>query len=66
MKRILFLGDFAYVSGKAVASGVIRYVAAHPGLDLRLHGRTSEMPLLRRGLVPDSAIDGVVAGSSSG
>ena len=60
-RRILLLADFAYASGKAVASGVIRFASAHAGIDLLLHGRTSEMPLMRRGLVPDSAIDGVVS-----
>jgi LacI family transcriptional regulator len=60
-RRILLLADFAYASGKAIASGVIRFVSAHPGIELLLHGRTSEMPLLRRGLVPDSGIDGIVS-----
>ena len=60
-RRILLMADFAYASGKAVASGVIRFASAHAGIDLLLHGRTSEMPLIRRGLVPDSAIDGVVS-----
>ena len=60
-RRILLMADFAYASGKAVASGVIRFASAHAGIDLLLHGRTSEMPLMRRGLVPDSAIDGVVS-----
>ena len=60
-RRILLMADFAYASGKAVASGVIRFASAHAGIDLLLHGRTSEMPLMRRGLVPDSAIDGIVS-----
>lgn len=60
-RRILLMADFAYASGKAVASGVIRFASAHAGIDLLLHGRTSEMPLIRRGLVPDSAIDGIVS-----
>ena len=60
LRRILLLADFAYASGKAVASGVIRYVAAHSGLDLRLHGRTSEMPAMRKDLIPVSGIDGIV------
>ena len=60
-RRILLLADFAYASGKAVASGVIRFVSAHPGIDLLLHGHTLEKPLMRSGLVPDSAIDGVVS-----
>ena len=60
-RRILLMADFAYASGKAVASGVIRFASAHAGIDLLLHGRTSEMPLIRRGLVQDSAIDGIVS-----
>ena len=56
-RRILLMADFAYASGKAVASGVIRFASAHTGIDLLLHGRTSEMPLMRRGLVPDDLVD---------
>ena len=59
-RRILLLADFAYASGKAVASGVIRFVSVHPGIDLLVHGRTSEMPMMREGLIPHSGIDGIV------
>ena len=59
-RRILLLADFAYASGKAVASGVIRFVSVHAGIDLLVHGRTSEMPMMREGLIPHSGIDGIV------
>lgn len=59
-RRILLLADFAYASGQAVASGVIRFVSAHSGIDLLLHGRTSEMPAMRKDLIPISGIDGIV------
>ena len=59
-RRILLLADFAYASGKAVASGVIRFVSAHSGIDLLVYGRTSEMPMMLEGLVPHSGIDGIV------
>ena len=55
------LADFAYASGKAVASGVIRFVNAHPELDLLLHGRNSEMVLMQKGMVPVTGIDGIVS-----
>ena len=59
-RRILLLADFAYASGKAVASGVIRFVSVHSGIDLLVHGRTSEMPMMHEGLIPHSGIDGIV------
>lgn len=59
-RRILLLADFAYASGKAVASGVIRFVSIHSGIDLLVHGRTSEVPMMREGLIPHSGIDGIV------
>ena len=59
-RRILLLADFAYASGKAVASGVIRFVSVHSELDLLVHGRTSEMPMMGEGLIPHSGIDGIV------
>ncbi len=59
-RRILLLADFAYASGKAVASGVIRFVSVHSDIDLLVHGRTSEMPMMREGLIPHSGIDGIV------
>ena len=60
-RRILLLADFAYASGKAVASGVIRFVSVHAGIDLLVHGRTSEMPMVSEGLIPRSCIDGIVS-----
>ena len=60
-RRILLLADFAYASGKAVASGVIRFVSSHSGIDLLIHGRTSEMPKMLERLVPTSRIDGIIS-----
>lgn len=37
-RRILFLGDFAYSSAKAVASGVVRELSGHPDVSLLVHG----------------------------
>ena len=37
-RRILFLGDFAYSSVKAVVSGVIRALSGHPEVELVIHG----------------------------
>lgn len=59
-KRVLFLADFAYASGKAVASGIIRHMALTPGIDLLFHGRTSEMPTTSEWLFPVSNIDGII------
>ena len=59
-RRILLLADFAYASGRGIASGIIRYLSAHSGIDLLLHGRTSEMPAMRKDLIPVSGIDGIV------
>lgn len=59
-RRVLFLADFAYASGKAVASGVIRHMSLAPGIDLLLHGRTSEMPTASERLFPVSDIDGII------
>ena len=64
-RRILLLADFAYASGKAVASGVIRFVSLHSEIDLLVHGHTSEMPMMREGLIPHSGIDGIVTCFSS-
>ena len=60
-RRILLLADFAYASGKAVASGVIRFVSVHSGIDLLIHGHTSEMPNVLGHLIPVSEIDGIVS-----
>ena len=60
-RRILLLADFAYASGKAVASGVIQFVSSHSGTDLLIHGRTSEMPKMLERLVPTSGIDGIIS-----
>ena len=60
-RRILLLADFAYASGKAVASGVIQFVSSHSGIDLLVHGRTSEMPKMLEHLVPTSGIDGIIS-----
>ena len=60
-RRILLLADFAYASGKAVASGVLQFVSIHPGMDLLVHGHTSEMPRLLERLVPTSGIDGIIS-----
>ena len=59
-RRILLLADFAYASGRGIASGIIRFLSAHSGIDLLLHGRTSEMPAMRKDLIPVSGIDGIV------
>ena len=64
-RRILLLADIAYASGKAVASGVIRFVSVHPEIDLLVHGRTSEMPMVHEELIPHSGIDGIVTCFSS-
>ena len=60
-RRILLLADFAYASGKAVASGVIQFVSCHSGIDLLIHGRTSEMPKMLERMVPTSGIDGIIS-----
>ena len=60
-RRILLLADFAYASGKAVASGVMRFASAHSGLDLLVHGHTSEMPNTGEHLIPSANIDGIVS-----
>ena len=36
--RVLFLGDFAYSSVRAVVSGVIRAFSSHPEVELVIHG----------------------------
>ena len=60
-RRILLLADFAYASGKAVASGVIQFVSSHSGMDLLIHGRTSEMPKVLKRQIPTSGIDGIIS-----
>lgn len=60
-RRILLLADFAYASGKAVASGVIRFVSVHPGIELLAQGHTSEMQTMEEGMIPVSGIDGIVS-----
>ena len=60
-RRILLLADFAYASGKAVASGVIRFASVHPGIELLVQGHTSEMPTSEEGMIPVSDIDGIVS-----
>ena len=60
-QRILLLADFAYASGKAVASGVIRFVSAHPGIELLVQGHTSEMQMIEEWMIPVSGIDGIVS-----
>ncbi len=60
-RRILLLADFAYASGKAVASGVIRYVSLLTGVELLVQGHTSEMPTVEEGMIPISGIDGIVS-----
>ena len=60
-RRILLLADFAYASGKAVASGVIRFASSHTGLDLLAHGHTSEMPRLLKHMIQTSGIDGIIS-----
>ena len=59
-RRVLLLADFAYASGRSIASGIIRFLSAHSGIDLLLHGRTSEMPAMRKDQIPVSGIDGIV------
>jgi len=59
-RRVLLLADFAYASGRSIASGIIRFLSALSGIDLLLHGRTSEMPAMRKDLIPVSGIDGIV------
>ena len=60
-RRILLLADFAYASGKAVASGVIRHVSLLTGVELLVQGHTSEMPTVEEGMIPISGIDGIVS-----
>ena len=60
-RRILLLADFAYASGKAVASGVIRFASVHPGIELLVQGHTSEMPTFEEGMIPVSDIAGIVS-----
>ena len=59
--QILLLADFAYASGKAVASGVIRFVSAHSGIELLVQGHTSEMQTIEEGMIPISDIDGIIS-----
>lgn len=58
--RVLLLADFAYASSRSIASGIVQLLSARPGVDLLLHGRTSEMPTMRKDLIPASGIDGAV------
>jgi LacI family transcriptional regulator len=37
-RRILFFGDFAYASTKAIVSGVIRFLSGHPEVTLLIYG----------------------------
>ena len=37
-RRILFFGDFAYASTKAIVSGVIRFLSSHPEVTLLIYG----------------------------
>ena len=58
MKRILFLGDFAYSSTKPIVSGVIRFLSGHPEVALLIHGAHPGDDDPAYGLDPD--VDGVI------
>lgn len=62
-QRVLFLADFAYASARAVAAGVVRFVSAHPALELLISGGHPDSKdaeyVLGRG------IDGIVTCESS-
>ena len=44
-----------------MASGVIRFVSVHPGIELLAQGHTSEMQTMEEGMIPVSGIDGIVS-----
>ena len=57
-RRVLFLGDFAYSSVKAVVSGVFRALSGHPEVELVIHGAHPGDDDPAYGL--DSDVDGVI------
>ena len=58
LRRILFLGEFAYSSTKPIVSGVIRFLSNHPDVALLIHGAHPGDDDPARGV--DSDVDGVI------
>ena len=58
LRRILFLGDFAYSSTKPIVSGAIRFLSNHPEVALIIHGAHPGDDDPAYGL--DSDVDGVI------
>ena len=59
LRRILFLGEFAYSSTKPIVSGTIRFLSNHPDVALIIHGAHPGDDDPARGV--DSDVDGVIS-----